>query len=106
MISRDEAFRIAEDAARAKGIGPRVWNICPFEELPVARPRLCGVDLDHRWIAYIEQPNIGFQSSPIVAVHRDTGAGDTLVRPTMRASMDEDRPTSPSASSLFRERVT
>jgi hypothetical protein len=76
MISRDQAIRIAEHAAQERGLRPRILEIWSFEEIP-ARERLEAVLYGHRladhWIAYLEQPFLGVQSSLIVAVARDTG---------------------------------
>lgn len=73
MIQRKEAQSIAEAEAKRKGLGTGIRHVDLWDELTGRRPTLYNIDLSHCWIAYIERPITGLQSSTIVAVDRDFG---------------------------------
>lgn len=75
MISRDEAYRIAEQEIVSSGLGTGVSHIALLDELSSRPPLLWnGPDLRTCWIAYAERPLLGLMQSTIVLIDRESGA--------------------------------
>lgn len=77
MITREQAFEIADEARKEHMLGRSVIKVKSWEELGAGAPRLYSTSSMTRnslWIAYIEPlQQLGLQSSTIVAIDRETG---------------------------------
>jgi hypothetical protein len=73
-VSREGARAIAEAYVAQRDVGARrVRNVCALNEATPAPTLYDGPDLSNCWIAYVDTPLRGLQSSTIVLVSRDTG---------------------------------
>lgn len=77
MISREEAFAIADEVRKERMLGQRVERVLAWHEItnPLPSIYLTGsISRDSLWIAYIEPLQLlGLHSSIIVAIDRETG---------------------------------
>ena len=77
-ISRESAHRIASSYLQAAGADPdgpwQIREVLSSDEV-LREPLIYGltVPLEECWIAYLDSPPIGIQSSRIVLVHKESG---------------------------------
>jgi hypothetical protein len=74
MITHEVVLRIAEEEIRVRGLGTGVRHVYLWNDIPFRKPSVYGPDLSNCWIAYVERPLRGLESSVIVAIDRDSGA--------------------------------
>ena len=76
MISREDAYRIAETEVKERGLGRAIRSVCSFEEITRKPLGYAMPDLTACWIAYLEPPPFfgGVCESSIIAISKESGA--------------------------------
>jgi len=74
VITREDASRIAQQAAIERKLGAAIAQVLRLEEMEFRRPSIYNHSLDGCWIAYVEHTSFQMQASTIVVINDQTGA--------------------------------